>query len=79
MVNYFQDYELNDFDILINNVLFLFLINMVYPLYWLVDPFYYLNLYQRDALEKKLINREMNKLQNAKFNKLDYSQRDLNT
>jgi hypothetical protein len=35
-----------------SNLFMIFLINMVYPVYWLIDPFYYLKVYQRYQAEK---------------------------
>lgn len=38
--------------VFLGNLFMIFLVNMVYPVYWLIDPFYFLKLYQRYVAEK---------------------------
>lgn len=55
---------------------------MIYPIYWLIDPFYFLKIYQRKKAENHFNYLESKNEPNNKVNEEcqseDYSQKRLN-
>lgn len=76
----------SDSKVLDSNLFAIFLVNMVYPVYWFIDPFYFITLFLRYRAEKHFEQVASNKTNDPEINKTSepealstkYTQKSLN-